>query len=125
MLVLYGLKLLVVSVAVRGLGFTWKAAIGAGMTLAQVSEVSLFFIARAQQLHLVSRPTYLMMVSSTVLMLALSPFAERLLQKFSTHDFATVNQSWDRLLMPPGLSQRWRAGAGRKDKTDLAGPMDV
>ena len=54
----FGLKLGVVGLTMRALGFSWSAALAAGATLAQISEVSLFMVARAQQLGLLSRGAF-------------------------------------------------------------------
>lgn len=56
----------VVTCVMRSFGFALPAALSAGVVLAQVSEVSLFFVARAQQLGLVGRHVYLLMLATTV-----------------------------------------------------------
>ena len=71
----FGLKLGVVGLTMRVLGFSWAAALAAGATLAQISEVSLFMVARAQQLGLLSRGAYLMILATTVVLLAFGPLA--------------------------------------------------
>lgn len=49
----------------------------------QVSEISLFFVARAQHLQLIQRHHYLVSVATTVILMVASPVVIKALQKFS------------------------------------------
>ena len=103
--VLYLLKSAVVTAVLHSFGFALPACLSAGVILAQVSEVSLFFIARAQQLGLVSRYVYLLMLATTVTLLAVSPLASNVVKRVDTRNFsATTNPSW--------MARRQHAGKG-------------
>ena len=78
-------KMTVVGVGLQTLGFSRKAAVLGGLSLAQVSEVSLFLMARAHEYHLISRYLYLMVVATTVVLLVLTPL--------SIHAFNGVDRS--------------------------------
>ena len=87
----FGLKLGVVGLTMRALGFSWSAALAAGATLAQISEVSLFMVARAQQLGLLSRGAYLMVLATTVVLLAFGPLAVHAARWIDRKDFLSVD----------------------------------
>jgi predicted Kef-type K+ transport protein len=63
------IKIAVVSLGLQTLGFSVRASILGGLSLAQISEISLFLVARAHEYHLISRHTYLMVVATTVVLL--------------------------------------------------------
>ena len=84
------LKLAVVATVVFFLGFSRLAAISAGAVFAQVSEVALFVNARAHRLHLVKRATYLDVLSSTVVLLAIAPLAVHVLRRVDPHHFVQL-----------------------------------
>ncbi|CAM9182261.1 unnamed protein product [Choristocarpus tenellus] len=75
------IKLIIVAVVMRSFGFTLKASTLAGACMAQVSEISLFFVAQAQHLNLISRYNYLMFVAATIILMAASPFVIGALQR--------------------------------------------
>ncbi|CAM9794468.1 unnamed protein product, partial [Hapterophycus canaliculatus] len=79
-LVLVLIKLLIVTLVMKSFGFTWEASTLAGACMAQVSEISLFFVARAQHLELIRRHHYLMAVATTIILMVASPLVIRGLQ---------------------------------------------
>jgi Kef-type K+ transport system membrane component KefB len=87
---IYILKVAVVTCVMRSFGFTVPAALSAGVVLAQVSEVSLFFIARSQQLGLVSRSAYLLMLATTVTLLAVAPLASNVVKRVDKREFSSL-----------------------------------
>merc|ERR1711924_172607 len=66
-------KVAVTAPVVYALGFSKQAAAGAGAVFAQVSEVALFVAARAHELELLARHTYLDVLSTTIVLLAVAP----------------------------------------------------
>lgn len=88
--VVYLLKISVVTLVMRSFGFALPASLAAGVIMAQVSEVSLFFIARAQQLGLVSRHVYLLMLATTVTLLAVAPLASNVVKRVDKRDFSIL-----------------------------------
>uniref|UniRef100_A0A7S2HHK2 Cation/H+ exchanger transmembrane domain-containing protein n=1 Tax=Octactis speculum TaxID=3111310 RepID=A0A7S2HHK2_9STRA len=88
--VIYFLKVFVVTFVMRSFGFALAASLAAGVLLAQVSEVSLFLVARAQQLGLVSRHVYLLMLATTVTLLAVAPLASNMVKRVDKLDFSTL-----------------------------------
>uniref|UniRef100_A0A7S2WDJ5 Cation/H+ exchanger transmembrane domain-containing protein n=1 Tax=Rhizochromulina marina TaxID=1034831 RepID=A0A7S2WDJ5_9STRA len=85
--VIYLLKVLVITRVVRGLRFAAAAAMSTGVIMAQISEVSLFFIARAHQLGLVSRKNYLTVLAVTVTLLAVTPLASAVVTRVDRRHF--------------------------------------
>lgn len=83
-------KLAVVAPLVYGLGFSRLAALAAGCIFGQVSEVSLFVAARAHRLHLVQRATYLDVLSSTVVLLAIAPISGAVLRRIDRKHFCSL-----------------------------------
>lgn len=69
------IKITAVSVGMRSLGFSRKASLLGGLSLAQISELSLFLVARAHEYRLISRRTYLLVVATTVVLLMLTPIS--------------------------------------------------
>jgi predicted Kef-type K+ transport protein len=113
MLVL-AIKVAAVAIGMRALGFSSKAALLGGLSLGQISELSLFLVARAQEYRLISRHVYLIVVATTVVLLVLTPL--------SVHAFRGVKQSEYMALVPShktAFSRWWGAVNGeRADKDD-------
>lgn len=86
------LKLSIVAPLVYGLGFSRVAALAAGVVFGQVSEVSLFVAARAHRLHLVERGTYLDVLSSTVVLLAIAPVSVPLVRRVDRKHFYSLEK---------------------------------
>lgn len=84
------LKVLVVAPLVYGLGFSRIAALAAGVVFGQVSEVSLFVAARAHRLNLVQRATYLDVLSSTVVLLAVAPLSVHVVRRIDRSHFQSL-----------------------------------
>ena len=95
--VLYFLKSTTVTAVLHSFGFSLPASLSAGIILAQVSEVSLFLIARAQQLGLVSRYVYLLMLATTVTLMAVSPLASNIVKRVDKRDFSVTSDPSYRL----------------------------
>eukprot|EP00615_Pteridomonas_danica_P012317 CAMPEP_0114354110 /NCGR_PEP_ID=MMETSP0101-20121206/19171_1 /TAXON_ID=38822 ORGANISM="Pteridomonas danica, Strain PT" /NCGR_SAMPLE_ID=MMETSP0101 /ASSEMBLY_ACC=CAM_ASM_000211 /LENGTH=568 /DNA_ID=CAMNT_0001495289 /DNA_START=471 /DNA_END=2177 /DNA_ORIENTATION=- len=91
---IYLLKVTVVTGVMRTFGFTVPAALSAGVIMAQVSEVSLFFIARAQQLGLVSRHIYLLMLATTVTLLAVAPLATNVVKRVDKREYSALDMKY-------------------------------
>ena len=90
-------KLLVVAPVVYALGFSKLASIGAGVVFAQVSEVALFVAARAHHLGLVQRSTYLDVLSSTVVLLAVAPLSVHVVNSVDRRQFLRLDETDDRI----------------------------
>ncbi|CAN0023217.1 unnamed protein product [Discosporangium mesarthrocarpum] len=71
---LISIKVAIVTLVMQSFGFTLKASTLAGACMAQVSEISLFFVAQAHNLHLISRHHYLMTVAASIIIMVVSPF---------------------------------------------------
>ncbi|CAM9541238.1 unnamed protein product, partial [Laminaria digitata] len=76
------IKFLIVAMVMKSFGFSWEASTLAGACMAQVSEISLFFVARAQHLQLIQRHHYLMAVATTIILMVASPLVIKALQTF-------------------------------------------
>jgi len=69
-------KLVLVSTALnRFFDYGITASLAVGSAMAQISETSLFVMAKAQRLGLVSRKTYLLFIPTTCIMLTMAPFS--------------------------------------------------
>lgn len=88
-------KLVVVAPVVYSLGFSRLAGLGAGLVFGHVSEVALFVAARAHRLHLVERATYLDVLSSTVVLLAIAPLAVHLVRRIDKKHFKALEAPSD------------------------------
>lgn len=85
MLVVLAIKITIVSLGMRSLGYSVKASLLGGLSLGQISELSLFLVARAHEYRLISRRTYLMVVATTIVLLVLTPL--------TSHAFRNVERS--------------------------------
>lgn len=83
--VVMSIKVSMVALGMRTLGFSRKAAILGGLSLAQISELSLFLVARAHEYRLISRKVYLLVVATTIVLLVLTPL--------SSHAFRGMDRS--------------------------------
>lgn len=79
------IKTIVVAIGLHALGFSRKASVLGGLSLAQISEISLFLMAHAHEYHLISRHLYLMVVATTVVLLVLTPL--------SIHAFSGIDRA--------------------------------
>ena len=69
-------KLVLVSMALnRFFDYGITASLAVGSAMAQISETSLLVMAKAQRLGLVGRKTYLLLIPTTCIMLAMAPFS--------------------------------------------------
>ena len=84
-------KVAVVAPLVYALGFSRAAAAGAGVVFAQVSEVALFVAARAHDLELVARHTYLDVLSTTIVLLAVAPLFVHALRRVDRKQFLALD----------------------------------
>ncbi|KAJ1454544.1 hypothetical protein M885DRAFT_521829 [Pelagophyceae sp. CCMP2097] len=89
-------KLGVVALVLYVLGFSRGASLGAGVLFGQVSEVALFVAARAHHLELISRTTYLDVLSSTVVLLAIAPLSVHVMRRIDRKLFLRLDDSEDR-----------------------------
>lgn len=74
------IKVASVSLGMRSLGYSLKASVLGALSMAQISELSLFLVSRAQEYKLISRQVYLMVVATTVVLLMLTPFSSHALK---------------------------------------------
>ncbi|KAJ8604826.1 hypothetical protein CTAYLR_001031 [Chrysophaeum taylorii] len=88
-------KLAVVAPLLYALGFSRVSALAAGVVFGQVSELALFVAARAHRLHLVERSTYLDVLSSTVILLALAPLAVHVVRRLDRKHFFSLENRDD------------------------------
>lgn len=79
------IKVVVVAIGLQAMGFSKKASFLGGLSLAHISEISLFLMAHAHEYQLISRHQYLMMVATTVMLLVLTPL--------SIHAFIGIDRS--------------------------------
>lgn len=86
------IKVAVVGPMVYALGFSRAAATGAGFVFAQVSEVALFVAARAHHLQLVTRHTYLDVLSTTIVLLAIAPLFIHVLKRVDRKQFLSLDK---------------------------------
>lgn len=80
LLVLLGKSLIVIPI-VRLFGYPWKTAIIAGLGLAQIGEFSFVLASAGQNLHLISRSVYLLILGTTAVTLVVTPFVLQLIPK--------------------------------------------
>ena len=80
-------KVCVTAPVVYCLGFSRQASAGAGAVFAQVSEVALFVAARAHELELLARHTYLDVLSTTIVLLAVNPLVIHALRRVDRRHF--------------------------------------
>ena len=85
-------KVAVTAPVVYALGFSKQAAAGAGAVFAQVSEVALFVAARAHHLQLVTRHTYLDVLSTTIVLLAIAPLFIHVLKRVDRKQFLSLDK---------------------------------
>ncbi|GAB5030895.1 sodium hydrogen exchanger [Nannochloropsis oceanica] len=69
------IKIATVSIGMRVLDYSLKASLLGALSMAHISELSLFLVSRAQEYKLISRHVYLMVVATTIILLILTPFA--------------------------------------------------
>ena len=93
------IKITAVSLGMRALGFSFKASLLGGLSMAQISELSLFLVARAQEYRLISRHVYLMVVATTIVLLVLTPL--------SSHAFRGVDRSEYKAVVSRSAFSRW------------------
>lgn len=108
-------KVSIVAPLVYGLGFSEAAALGAGAAFAQVSEVALFVTARAHDLELVTRHTYLDVLSTTIVLLAVAPLFVHVLRRVDRRQFLALDVAENRSSVPALLARAVVAplGCGR------------
>ena len=85
-------KVCVTAPVVYCLGFSRQASAGAGAVFAQVSEVALFVAARAHELELLARHTYLDVLSTTIVLLAVNPLVIHVLRRVDRRHFLEARQ---------------------------------
>ena len=93
------IKTAVVALGMQALGFSLHASLLGGLSLAQISEVSLFLIARAHEFSLISRHVYLIVVATTIVLLVLTPL--------SSHAFRGIDRSKYKLATSQSPLSRW------------------
>ncbi|CAN4084988.1 unnamed protein product [Withania somnifera] len=73
------IKTIVVSAVVKGFGYTNKAAILVGMSLAQIGEFAFVLLSRASNLHLIESKVYMLLLGTTALSLVSTPLLFKLI----------------------------------------------
>ncbi|KAL3332263.1 hypothetical protein AABB24_032717 [Solanum stoloniferum] len=73
------IKTIVVSAVVKGFGYTNKAAILVGMSLAQIGEFAFVLLSRASNLHLIEGKVYMLLLGTTALSLVTTPLLFKLI----------------------------------------------
>ncbi|PHT58554.1 K(+) efflux antiporter 4 [Capsicum baccatum] len=73
------IKTIVVAAVVKGFGYTNKAAILVGMSLAQIGEFAFVLLSRASNLHLIEGKVYMLLLGTTALSLVTTPFLFKLI----------------------------------------------
>lgn len=97
------IKIVTVSIGMRALGYSVKASLLGALSMAHISELSLFLVSRAQEYKLISRHVYLMVVATTVVLLILTPF--------SSHAFKGVDRSEYKVGVHKSPFARWIGAA--------------
>ena len=108
------IKIVTVSVGMRALGYSIKASLLGALSMAHISELSLFLVSRAQEHKLISRHVYLMVVATTVVLLILTPF--------SSHAFKGVDRSEYKVGVHKSPFARWIAAAPSSSSSARQGP---
>jgi len=73
LIVLVG-KFLIVTPLIKAFGYPWKTAIVAGVGLAQIGEFSFVLASEGQNMGIVSRQVYLLILGTTAVTLVVTPF---------------------------------------------------
>ncbi|XP_059284343.1 K(+) efflux antiporter 4-like [Lycium ferocissimum] len=73
------IKTIVVAAVVKGFGYTNKAAILVGMSLAQIGEFAFVLLSRASNLHLIEGKVYMLLLGTTALSLVTTPLLFKLI----------------------------------------------
>ncbi|XP_069142908.1 K(+) efflux antiporter 4 isoform X7 [Solanum lycopersicum] len=73
------IKTVVVAAVVKGFGYTNKAAILVGMSLAQIGEFAFVLLSRASNLHLIEGKVYMLLLGTTALSLVTTPLLFKLI----------------------------------------------
>ncbi|CAM9596913.1 unnamed protein product, partial [Pylaiella littoralis] len=107
------IKIAIVALVMKSFGFSWEASTLAGACMAQVSEISLFFVARAQHLKLIRRHHYLMAVATTIILMVASPLVIKGLQ--AVHGGAAVGAGGASSSGSPRASVAGGSGSGGGD----------
>lgn len=82
-------KLAVVATTLnRVFDYSITSSLAVGSAMAQVSEVSLLVLAKAQRIGLVSRKTYLLLIPTVFMLLTLAPFSASQLRRLKIQEFA-------------------------------------
>ena len=103
--VVLAIKILAVTLGMRALGYSTKASFLGALSMAHISELSLFLVSRAQEYKLISRHVYLVVVATTVVLLMLTPL--------SSHAFKGVDRSEFKVqALKSPFAQWWGAGSG-------------
>ncbi|CAB1121126.1 unnamed protein product [Ectocarpus sp. CCAP 1310/34] len=116
------IKLLIVAMVMKSFGFSWEASTLAGACMAQVSEISLFFVARAQHLKLISRHHYLMTVATTVILMVASPLVIKGLQ--AVHGGAACGEGGATCSSPRNGTGTGGGGGGGRGVGESGGAED-
>ncbi|KAJ6814853.1 K(+) efflux antiporter 4-like isoform X1 [Iris pallida] len=73
------IKTVVVTITVKGFGYTNKTSLLVGMSLAQIGEFAFVLLSRASNLHLVEGKVYLLLLGTTALSLVTTPLLFKLI----------------------------------------------
>ncbi|XP_075084067.1 K(+) efflux antiporter 4 isoform X3 [Nicotiana tabacum] len=72
------IKTIVVAAVVKGFGYTNKAALLVGMSLAQIGEFAFVLLSRASNVHLIEGKVYMLLLGTTALSLVTTPLLFKL-----------------------------------------------
>ncbi|XP_019235039.1 PREDICTED: K(+) efflux antiporter 4-like isoform X3 [Nicotiana attenuata] len=73
------IKTIVVAAVVKGFGYTNKAALLVGMSLAQIGEFAFVLLSRASNVHLIEGKVYMLLLGTTALSLVTTPLLFKLI----------------------------------------------
>ncbi|OAY64883.1 K(+) efflux antiporter 4-like isoform X1 [Ananas comosus] len=73
------IKTVVVTIVVKGFGYSHKTSLLVGMSLAQIGEFAFVLLSRASNLHLVEGKLYLLLLGTTALSLVTTPLLFKLI----------------------------------------------
>ncbi|KAM3270340.1 K(+) efflux antiporter 4 isoform X1 [Capsicum chacoense] len=73
------IKTIVVAAVVKGFGYTSKAALLVGMSLAQIGEFAFVLLSRASNVHLIEGKVYMLLLGTTALSLVTTPLLFKLI----------------------------------------------
>ncbi|XP_069154159.1 K(+) efflux antiporter 6 isoform X6 [Solanum lycopersicum] len=118
------IKTIVVAAVVKGFGYTNKAALLVGMSLAQIGEFAFVLLSRASNVHLIEGKVYMLLLGTTALSLVTTPLLFKLIPAV-VH--LGVLLRWFSLDLPNEIGSKgdtMRADSSKRITVLIQGPHD-